>query len=370
MACSLRQHLITLCAGAGVMLGTAAIAQERLAPTADQGVPPYVEKPEVMNFISKGKKVDLNWVTSDGKPFTNKNLEGTVTVVDIWAAWCPPCITTLPIIKQMHADFGEAGVNVVGLSFDNSREEFDAAVEAHGLEFTQVVDVERAQMYDWGPLMLPSSLVIGPDGTVLWVGHPSQITAPFYGALKEHRPDLYNQEKHEAAVAAYEAEQARIAAEREAARQKQEALEAKAWKVGDKPTFAVTLMDGRDVTAEDFRGQVLVLDFWATWCGPCMASMPHMKELYAKYHDQGLEVLGVSYDREEAAMVKTVEENPLPWLHTYDGERVMGNAFAVNAIPSTWILSIEGEILWKGHPMQIEEPLAEAMSQVKNVKVD
>ncbi len=71
-------------------------------------------------------------------------------------------------------------------------------------------------------------------------------------------------------------------------------------------------------TADQYRGKVVLVDFWASWCGPCKAELPRVKALYAKYHAQGFEVLGVSNDVRRDALVSYLEANPLPWPSLFD----------------------------------------------------
>ena len=74
-----------------------------------------------------------------------------------------------------------------------------------------------------------------------------------------------------------------------------------------------TLLDGKPVDWESYRGKVVLVDFWATWCGPCRAEIPNVLEMYEAYHDKGFDVLGISLDATPEAAKKYVEENKLPW---------------------------------------------------------
>jgi peroxiredoxin len=77
-------------------------------------------------------------------------------------------------------------------------------------------------------------------------------------------------------------------------------------------------VDGKTVRLSDLKGKVVLVDFWATWCMPCLAELPRVREAYAKYHEKGLEVLGVSNDSEVDALTKYVTENNLPWVQILD----------------------------------------------------
>lgn len=104
------------------------------------------------------------------------------------------------------------------------------------------------------------------------------------------------------------------------------------------PAFTAQDLQGRDVPLGDFRGKPLVLDFWATWCPPCLRELPILNELHAEYADQGLQIVAVSSDRSLAEVTGFLEETKLDftvlWLPP-DREREVSEAYGITGIPRT-----------------------------------
>jgi thiol-disulfide isomerase/thioredoxin len=106
-----------------------------------------------------------------------------------------------------------------------------------------------------------------------------------------------------------------------------------------------TAMDGQTVSPAALKGKVVVVDFWAPSCGPCVRDFPHMKELYSKYKAQGLEVIGISIDPDEKDLKRFLGRQPLPWPVKYDGnesKQRVAQAFGIEEIPVVWLIDRQG----------------------------
>lgn len=101
---------------------------------------------------------------------------------------------------------------------------------------------------------------------------------------------------------------------------------------------------GKDLKLADLKGKVVILDFWGTWCGPCRAAMPHMKELYARHKDKGLVVIGVHTTNGSEEMAKYVQDEALPWPTAIDVEKGTVTAFKVDSYPDYYIIDKAGNL--------------------------
>lgn len=117
---------------------------------------------------------------------------------------------------------------------------------------------------------------------------------------------------------------------------------------GMAPNFELTTPDGKKLSLYDLRGHIVLLDFWASWCGPCLAEVPNLKAIYEKYHGKGLEILGVSLDEKEAAWKGAIERKGLTWQHvsSLKGWKCpVAQRFKVTGIPRMYIIDAEGKII-------------------------
>jgi len=116
-------------------------------------------------------------------------------------------------------------------------------------------------------------------------------------------------------------------------------------------TFDAVLNASQPVqTLADLRGSTVLLEFWATWCGPCRAQMPHIKQLHASYADRGLVVLGMDYKEPRGQVEAFVKQNEMEYLIGIDGGGAAAKAFGVAGFPSAFLIDPQGVVVWAGHP--------------------
>jgi peroxiredoxin len=106
-------------------------------------------------------------------------------------------------------------------------------------------------------------------------------------------------------------------------------------------------LNGKIVTLSDLKGKVVLIDFWASWCGPCRHNNPRLVKLYNKYHNKGLEIYGVSLDEDADSWKKAVHHDKLIWIQVIDDkgwEATSASAYNVDMIPSSFLIDRQGII--------------------------
>lgn len=130
------------------------------------------------------------------------------------------------------------------------------------------------------------------------------------------------------------------------------------------PDFTMNTPKGKPVSLHAVKAKVKILDFWASWCGPCRAENPNVKKIYDKYHVDGLEIISVSLDSKKERWVKAIEQDGLPWIHVSDllgWENAAAKLYGVRGIPFVLVLDKDNRIIGNGvGGEELEEFVAKA----------
>lgn len=137
------------------------------------------------------------------------------------------------------------------------------------------------------------------------------------------------------------------------------------------PDFSFSTLDGEFLSSDDLRGKVVLIDFWATWCQPCVVATPGLARLQKKYKDDPVVIIGISADRDKAPWKAFIEKNRLEWVQYFDERHLIADRFVVNSYPTYILLDHEGIIRYRqqGWNPDVDGDLdAEIRSLVKKAK--
>jgi thiol-disulfide isomerase/thioredoxin len=135
-------------------------------------------------------------------------------------------------------------------------------------------------------------------------------------------------------------------------------------------SFSVKDLNGKPLSIEKFKGKVVLLDFWATWCKPCIAEMPNVKRIYDMYQKEGFEIIGISLDSKRSALESYIKRNDIKWPQYFDGaawNNEVAKKYRVRSIPATYLLDRNGKIRYKSVR---GSQLARAVEQLVKEEVD
>lgn len=122
-------------------------------------------------------------------------------------------------------------------------------------------------------------------------------------------------------------------------------------------SISFTAVDGREVDTTKMKGKVVLVDFWATTCAPCVAELPRVKAVYDKYHEKGFEVVGISFDTDSKRLQRFLKDKGMPWPQYNDGKQFVdnkfGQAFGVTGIPHMLLIDKTGHVRF--HNVRVDD---------------
>ncbi len=133
------------------------------------------------------------------------------------------------------------------------------------------------------------------------------------------------------------------------------------------PAFTVTALDGSRFTLDEMGGRVVLIDFWATWCGPCKEELPHMRKIAREFAGQPLVIISISWDSDEAKWKEFIQKNDMAWVQYRDADHDLSNRFGINAIPHYFTIDSDGVLTAEmmGSGSDVEGKLKKLIARAK-----
>jgi thiol-disulfide isomerase/thioredoxin len=125
-------------------------------------------------------------------------------------------------------------------------------------------------------------------------------------------------------------------------------------------------IDGRHVDLAKLQGKVVLVDFWATWCGPCVGELPHVKAAYEKYHAKGFEIVGISLDHDKARLQEFVKSQGMAWPQYFDGkgwDNLISTKYGIRGIPTMWLIGKDGNLADTNARQDLDGKIAKLLSK-------
>lgn len=264
----------------------------------------------------------------DGSQFVLSKHEGKIVVLDFWATWCGPCVRAMPEYLAAIEDFPKDKVAFVAVNQGETRDVIEPFLERREWQLPTVLldeDTEVANSFQVAGI--PHTVIVGPDGVIEWVhvgfspGGGEELKANIQQMLdgtweRPGRPD--------------------------------ESISGKDSKlVGTLPAdFSMKMLDGSEFQLSKEKGNIVILDFWATWCGPCVRAFPEYLAAMEKIDSDKVRFIAVNQAEKEDLVKTFLERRELKMEIGLDPDGTIADAFEVESIPQTVIIGPDGRIEW------------------------
>ena len=288
----------------------------------------------------------------DGEQFSLEKYRGQVVLLDFWATWCGPCIAEIPNVKKTYAKYKDQKFQIIGISLDRSKEPLEAYIEKEELAWLHYWDNTRKVSNLYEVQAIPSTFLIDGDGVIRKTnlrGHDLEHAVADLVQENLAKPTDTSTKTVESTPLSKSIPATKLTKQETTTPQKATPvndLKARTmgWVGKPAPDFQVTGLNGEALALDQYRGQVVMLDFWATWCGPCIVEMPKVKKTYETYKDQKFQIIGISLDRSKEPLAEYIEKEGIAWRNYWDEDRSIRTLYGVQAIPTAFLIDGEGII--------------------------
>ncbi|RKU05864.1 hypothetical protein C6503_26860 [Candidatus Poribacteria bacterium] len=329
------------------------LEQDRAERKGELSKPPGASPAPGMNPREWIGKPALDFQVTDlkGAALSLEKYRGQVVLLDFWATWCPPCIAEIPNIKKTYENYKDQKFQIIGISLDRSKDPLEAYIAKEELGWVHYWDNIGKVSNLYKVQAIPSTFLIDGEGVIRKTNlrgyrletAVAELVAENLAKPTDTPTKTLEDGSRSQSIPATKILKQETTPEKEAS-QKPLRTDPSEWIGKPAPDFQVTDLKGEELSLKDYRGQVVLLDFWATWCGPCIAEMPKVKKTYEKHKNQKFQIIGISLDRSEAPLAAYIEKEGLSWVHYWDESRDVRNLYKVWGIPTAFLIDSEGII--------------------------
>ncbi|MFB3431453.1 MAG: TlpA family protein disulfide reductase [Phycisphaerales bacterium] len=309
---------------------------------------------EKINSIVGKKATDLvvgDWHNGrdGGQPKKIEDYAGKPLIIDFWGTWCGPCLAAAPKVSAL-AEKYEDKINVIAVCNTARGDKMVEAGDKAGMKIPTAMDLDDKTKDAYGVQWWPYYVAIDSKGIVRAAG----ISSAHVEDVMKKMIEIEAGETEQASVPMTPLTNPNLpriepsvtvqASWLEGSEEKRGTLNAMHGKKA--PAFTVeSWMNSEALTPDKLKGKIVVVDFWATWCGPCIASIPKNNEIAAKYKDKGVVFIGVCHPRGVEKMGEVVEEKGIEFPVAADTSGSTNEAFNVNSYPDYYIIGRDGTVV-------------------------
>jgi len=277
-----------------------------------------------------------------GEELTLEKYRGQVVLLDFWATWCGPCINELPNVKRTYEEYKDQKFQIIGISLDRSQQPLETFVKNEGLGWVHYWDQGGKIANQYKVTGIPSMFLLDGKGVIRKTnlrGHALETSVAELVKENLAKPNPKSPESTSPRKTIPATKMLKMDTPPQPIGQGPGE-----WVGKPAPDFKVMDVNGEELSLKDYRGQVVLLDFWATWCGPCINEMPKLKNTYQNYKDQKFQIIAISLDRSKTPLDAYIEKEGLAWEHYWDQDRKVRTQYGVTAIPTAFLIDGEGII--------------------------
>jgi peroxiredoxin len=287
---------------------------------------------------------DFSFKNLKGEQVRLSDYRGQVVLLNIWATWCHPCVEELPSMEKLYRELKDKGFTILAVSIDKNESPVKRFVEKLSLTFPVLLDPKNRITRLYRTTGVPETFIIDKKGVIREkiIGARNWFTQK---TVEEFEQLLHE----EGEKARQESTSGKAMAQKPSSLKKQKIYfkRAKVEKLDPKkaPDFTFPDMNNKKVSISNFKGKVVLLNFWATWCGPCIEEMPSLESLYHELKGDDFALLAVNLREKKKPVRQFLKKNKLTLPVLLDTHGQAMSSYGVWSIPATYIVDKKGYLV-------------------------